>query len=215
MAALASRANTNWLMRSFSSGWTDHTASSHSAQLSSQVPQKVQRMPSMDRTKQSLLVNTCLRELDLSFNDLGDRDLQLLGEGLWHPACRLQKLWLDSCGLTSKACEDLSFILGTSQTLMELYLTKYALGDTGVQLLCKSLRHPGCKLRVLWLFGMNLNKMTHRRLAALRVTKPYLDTGCSALLQHQNGGDQDLFIPSDSYNPALDGIKRIKNSRSP
>nr|XP_048308111.1 NACHT, LRR and PYD domains-containing protein 12 isoform X4 [Myodes glareolus] len=125
-----------------------------------------------------LQVNTCLRELDLSFNDLGDRGLRLLGEGLRHPACRLQKLWLDSCGLTSKACEDLSSILGTSQTLMELYLTNNALGDTGVRLLCKRLRHPGCKLRVLWLFGMDLNKMTHRRLAALRVTKPYLDIGC-------------------------------------
>ncbi|XP_005371476.1 NACHT, LRR and PYD domains-containing protein 12 [Microtus ochrogaster] len=125
-----------------------------------------------------LQVNTCLRELDLSFNDLGDRGLRLLGEGLRHPACRLQKLWLDSCGLTSKACEDLSSILGTSQTLMELYLTNNALGDTGVRLLCKRLRHPGCKLRVLWLFGMVLSKMTHRRLAALRVTKPYLDIGC-------------------------------------
>ncbi|XP_036032392.1 NACHT, LRR and PYD domains-containing protein 12 [Onychomys torridus] len=125
-----------------------------------------------------LQVNTCLRELDLSFNDLGDRGLCLLGEGLQHPSCRLQKLWLDSCGLTSKACEDLSSILGTNQTLNELYLTNNALGDTGVRLLCKRLRHPGCKLRVLWLFGMDLNKMTHKRLAALRVTKPYLDIGC-------------------------------------
>uniref|UniRef100_A0A8C6G5C1 NACHT, LRR and PYD domains-containing protein 12 n=1 Tax=Mus spicilegus TaxID=10103 RepID=A0A8C6G5C1_MUSSI len=125
-----------------------------------------------------LQVNTCLQELDLSFNDLGDRGLQLLGEGLRHQTCRLQKLWLDSCGLTSKACEDLSSILGISQTLHELYLTNNALGDTGVCLLCKRLRHPGCKLRVLWLFGMDLNRKTHRRMAALRVTKPYLDIGC-------------------------------------
>lgn len=125
-----------------------------------------------------LQVNTCLRELDLSFNDLGDRGVWLLGEGLRHQTCRLQKLWLDSCGLTSKACEDLSSVLGISQTLNELYLTNNALGDTGVRLLCKRLRHPGCKLRVLWLFGMDLNKVTHRRMAALRVTKPYLDIGC-------------------------------------
>ncbi|XP_021785951.1 NACHT, LRR and PYD domains-containing protein 12 isoform X7 [Papio anubis] len=125
-----------------------------------------------------LQVNHHLRELDLSFNDLGDWGLWLLAEGLQHPTCRLQKLWLDSCGLTAKACKNLYFTLGINQTLTELYLTNNALGDTGVRLLCKRLNHPGCKLRVLWLFGMDLNKMTHSRLAALRVTKPYLDIGC-------------------------------------
>ncbi|XP_057568754.1 NACHT, LRR and PYD domains-containing protein 12 [Hippopotamus amphibius kiboko] len=123
-------------------------------------------------------VNHHLRELDLSFNDLGDGGMSLLCEGLRHPTCRLQKLWLDSCGLTAKACEDISSTLGVNQTLMELYLTNNALGNTGVRLLCKRLSHPGCKLRVLWLFGMDLNKMTHRSLAALRITKPYLDIGC-------------------------------------
>ncbi|KAF6078822.1 NLR family pyrin domain containing 12 [Phyllostomus discolor] len=122
--------------------------------------------------------NCHLRDLDLSFNDLGDQGMGLLCEGLRHPTCRLQKLWLDSCGLTAKACEDLSATLGVNQTLRELYLTNNALGNTGVRLLCKRLSHPGCKLRVLWLFGMDLNKMTHRQLAVLRGTKPYLDIGC-------------------------------------
>nr|XP_045727309.1 NACHT, LRR and PYD domains-containing protein 12-like [Mirounga angustirostris] len=125
-----------------------------------------------------LQVNRHLRELDLSFNDLGDAGMWPLCEGLRHPTCRLQKLWLDSCGLTTKACEDLSSALGVSQTLTELYLTHNALGNAGVRLLCKGLSHPGSKLRVLWLFGMDLNKMTHRRLAALRLTKPHLDIGC-------------------------------------
>lgn len=85
---------------------------------------------------------------------------------------------LDSCGLTAKACEALSCSLGVNRTLRELYLTHNALGDTGVRLLCKRLSHAGCPLRVLWLFGMALNPMTHRRLAALRVAKPSLDLGC-------------------------------------
>ncbi|XP_042088303.1 NACHT, LRR and PYD domains-containing protein 12 isoform X2 [Ovis aries] len=123
-------------------------------------------------------VSSHLWELDLSFNDLGDRGMSLLCEGLRHPTCRLRKLWLDSCSLTGKACEDISSALGVNQTLTDLYLTNNALGNTGVRLLCERLSHPGCKLRVLWLFGMDLNKMTHRSLAALRVTKPYLDIGC-------------------------------------
>ncbi|KAM8787455.1 NACHT, LRR and PYD domains-containing protein 12 isoform 2-T2 [Rhynchonycteris naso] len=126
----------------------------------------------------ALQLNHHLQELDLSFNDLGDRGVCLLCEGLRHPTCRLRKLWLDSCGLTAKACEDLSSVLVLNQTLTELYLTNNALGNTGVRLLCRWLSQPGCKLRVLWLFGINLNKMTHRRLAALRRTKPYLDIGC-------------------------------------
>ncbi|XP_049757545.1 NACHT, LRR and PYD domains-containing protein 12 [Elephas maximus indicus] len=125
-----------------------------------------------------LQTNHHLRELDLSFNDLGDWGMRLLCEGLRHPTCRLQKLWLDSCGLTAKACEDLSSMLAVNQTLTELYLTNNTLKDTGVRLLCKRLGHPSCKLRVLWLFGMDLDKMTHRALAALRVKKSYLDIGC-------------------------------------
>ncbi|XP_006868383.1 PREDICTED: NACHT, LRR and PYD domains-containing protein 12 [Chrysochloris asiatica] len=125
-----------------------------------------------------LQANHHLQELDLSFNDLGDQGIRLMCEGLRHPTCRLQKLWLDSCGLTARACEHLSSTLGVNQTLTELYLTNNALRDTGVRLLCKTLSHPRCKLRVLWLFGMNLNNITHRALAELRVKKPYLDIGC-------------------------------------
>ncbi|XP_016072710.1 PREDICTED: NACHT, LRR and PYD domains-containing protein 12 isoform X2 [Miniopterus natalensis] len=126
----------------------------------------------------TLTVNQSLMELDLSLNDLGDPGVLLLCEGLKHPQCRLQTLRLDSCGLTAKACEDLSSTLGVNQTLTELYLTNNALGDAGVRQLCQRLGQPGCTLRVLWLFGMNLNTMTHRQLAALRGTKPDLDIGC-------------------------------------
>nr|XP_021522189.1 NACHT, LRR and PYD domains-containing protein 12 [Aotus nancymaae] len=126
----------------------------------------------------ALIANKNLTRLDLSGNGIGLPGMTLLCEGLRHPRCRLQMIQLDSCGLTAKACKNLYFTLGINQTLTELYLTNNALGDIGVRLLCKRLSHPGCKLRVLWLFGMDLNKMTHSRLAALRVTKPYLDIGC-------------------------------------
>ncbi|KAM6154474.1 LOW QUALITY PROTEIN: NACHT, LRR and PYD domains-containing protein 12 [Erethizon dorsatum] len=129
-----------------------------------------------------------LGELDLSFNDLGDAGAALLGEGLQHPASRLRERWLDSCGLTGRACEDLSRALGSSSGLVELYLTNNALGDLGVRLLCQRLRQASCRLcalvcpespiLLLSLFGMELSRSTHRRLAALRTARPSLDLGC-------------------------------------
>ncbi|XP_038608617.1 LOW QUALITY PROTEIN: NACHT, LRR and PYD domains-containing protein 12-like [Tachyglossus aculeatus] len=121
--------------------------------------------------------NGHLKELDLSFNDLGDGGAHQLCGGLNHPNCKLQKLWLDSCCLTAIACESLSSVIAKHQTLTKLYLTNNALGDAGVGLLCERLNQPTCKLRTLWLFGMELKAETQNTLAALRRTKPHLDIG--------------------------------------
>ncbi|XP_074076160.1 NACHT, LRR and PYD domains-containing protein 12-like [Macrotis lagotis] len=125
----------------------------------------------------TLQSNIHLKELDVSFNDLEDTGVHLLCEGLQHPNCKLHKLWLDSCCLSGAACRDLASALGANQTLRELYLTNNALGDMGVQLLCERLSQPNCRLRTLWLFGMELTEETQRALAALRGSKPHLDIG--------------------------------------
>ncbi|XP_072472240.1 NACHT, LRR and PYD domains-containing protein 12-like [Notamacropus eugenii] len=125
----------------------------------------------------TLQSNIHLKELDVSFNDLEDMGVHLLCEGLQHPKCKLHKLWLDSCCLSGAACRDLASALEANQTLRELYLTNNSLGDVGVQLLCERLSQPNCRLRTLWLFGMELTEETQQALAALRGSKPHLDIG--------------------------------------
>ncbi|ERE70960.1 NACHT, LRR and PYD domain-containing protein 12 [Cricetulus griseus] len=104
----------------------------------------------------SLRLNQTLTELDLGLNDLGDPGVLLLCEGLRYPDYKLHTLRLDSCGLTAKACEDLSSILGANQTVTEVFVTNNTLGDTSVWILCRRLRHPCCKLQVLWYEPGNL-----------------------------------------------------------
>ncbi|XP_027621527.1 NACHT, LRR and PYD domains-containing protein 3 isoform X3 [Tupaia chinensis] len=97
-----------------------------------------------------------LVELDLSDNALGDFGIRLLCVGLTHPLCSLKKLWLVSCFLTSACCQDLASVLSTNQSLTRLYVGENALGDSGVEMLCEKVKHPGCNLQKLGLDSCNL-----------------------------------------------------------
>uniref|UniRef100_A0A8C4RHS5 NACHT domain-containing protein n=1 Tax=Erpetoichthys calabaricus TaxID=27687 RepID=A0A8C4RHS5_ERPCA len=94
--------------------------------------------------------HSCLTDLRLTGNNLKDLGVRLLCEGLRSPLCKLQTMWLVSCGLTSESCEALSSILSSEHShLTELDLTGNILENSGTCLLCEGLRSPNCKLKKL------------------------------------------------------------------
>ncbi|KAK6324432.1 hypothetical protein J4Q44_G00037740, partial [Coregonus suidteri] len=87
--------------------------------------------------------NSPLRELDLSYNDLGDRGVELLCVGLTSPLCNIQTLVLGQCGLTEGCCSDLASVLSSPNSqLKQLELRDNDLQDSGVTLLSAGLEDP-------------------------------------------------------------------------
>ncbi|KAL0597379.1 NACHT, LRR and PYD domains-containing protein 1 [Plecturocebus cupreus] len=121
-----------------------------------------------------LRTNQTLTEVELSFNVLTDAGAKHLCQGLRWPSCKLQRLQLVSCGLTSGCCRALASVLSASPSLKELDLQQNDLDDVGVQLLCKGLRRPTCKLTRLGLDQTTLSDETRQELRALEQGKSQL-----------------------------------------
>uniref|UniRef100_A0A2K5D2Y0 NACHT domain-containing protein n=1 Tax=Aotus nancymaae TaxID=37293 RepID=A0A2K5D2Y0_AOTNA len=103
-----------------------------------------------------LICNPHLTELDLSENPLGNVGVKYLCVGLRHSNCKVEKLDLSTCHLTDASCVELSSFLQVSQTLKELFMFANVLGDTGVQHLCKGLKHTKGVIENLVLAGCHL-----------------------------------------------------------
>uniref|UniRef100_A0A670HRA3 Uncharacterized protein n=1 Tax=Podarcis muralis TaxID=64176 RepID=A0A670HRA3_PODMU len=72
-----------------------------------------------------------LIELDLAWNEIEDKGVELLCEGLKHPDCKLEILELHGCGKTPAACENLCAALTTNQSLTRLHVSCDVLGASG------------------------------------------------------------------------------------
>ncbi|XP_036446995.1 NLR family CARD domain-containing protein 3-like isoform X2 [Colossoma macropomum] len=103
--------------------------------------------------------NSCLRELNLTNNDLlQDSGVELLSAGLKSPHCKLERLKLCDCNLTEKSCAALASALSSKySSLRELNLSyNELLQDSGVKLLSAGLENPHCQLEILGLSNCSI-----------------------------------------------------------
>ncbi|XP_066512638.1 NACHT, LRR and PYD domains-containing protein 3-like [Hoplias malabaricus] len=140
-----------------------------------------------------LLVNSSLKELDLSNNDLQDSGVEKLSAALKSSLCKLETLRLTVCKLGEKSCEDLGSVLLVNSSLKELDLSNNDLQDSGVEKLSAALKSSLCKLETL-------------RLSFCLVTKE----GCDFLASALSSNPSHLKELDLSYNhPGDTGVKLL------
>uniref|UniRef100_A0A8C4RK82 Uncharacterized protein n=1 Tax=Erpetoichthys calabaricus TaxID=27687 RepID=A0A8C4RK82_ERPCA len=109
-----------------------------------------------------------LTELELRHNNLEDSGVHQLCEGLRSNNCKIKKLGMTCCDLTSRCCENLSLVLSAEHShLTELYLNNNNLEDSGVHLLCEGLRNQKCQLEKLRLINCGLTSGSSEALSSV------------------------------------------------
>ncbi|XP_058642251.1 NACHT, LRR and PYD domains-containing protein 3-like isoform X1 [Onychostoma macrolepis] len=94
-----------------------------------------------------------LRQLSLSGNKIGDLGVKLLCAGLEDPHCKLEKLWLNDCGVTDEGCAVLASALRSNPShLRDLDLTRNKPGESGVKSLTDLKDDPHYKLERLYYY---------------------------------------------------------------
>ncbi|XP_058622454.1 NACHT, LRR and PYD domains-containing protein 3-like isoform X3 [Onychostoma macrolepis] len=151
--------------------------------------------------KQSLILTSALksnpshlRELDLSWNNLGDSGVKNLSDLLINTQCKLEKLDLCDCRITEKQSLILSSALNPSH-LRELNLSWNQITNTGVNHLCDVLKDSDCKLERLRLRSCGLT-----------------DEGCSAVTSALKSNPSHLRELNLSDNKLGDsGVKNLSD----
>ncbi|XP_073700442.1 uncharacterized protein [Garra rufa] len=98
----------------------------------------------------ALAVNSNLRELDLSENQLGNSGITEISSLLRNSECTLQILGLSNCSITEEGYKALASALRSNPShLIELDLTGNDPGQSGVKELNDLLQDPDCQLKTL------------------------------------------------------------------
>uniref|UniRef100_A0A672TBU9 NACHT LRR and PYD domain-containing protein n=1 Tax=Sinocyclocheilus grahami TaxID=75366 RepID=A0A672TBU9_SINGR len=112
--------------------------------------------------------SSCLRELDLNYNNLHGSRVKLLSDGLKNPHCKLETLQLYNCNIKEEGCAALVTALRSNPShLRELKLSWNKLEDSGMKLFSDLLQDPHCKLE---------------KLQCVLLIYNYIIEGCAALV---------------------------------
>ncbi|XP_032441153.1 NACHT, LRR and PYD domains-containing protein 12-like [Xiphophorus hellerii] len=133
----------------------------------------------------------CLREVDLSHNDLEDVGMEALSSGMLGQQCGLESLRVADCNLSQKSCETLSLCLRSkSFRLKSLDLNYNFLQDVGLKQLSDALKSPYCKLESISLSACSLSEQSCETLASA-LSSPSCKLR-SLNMSHNNLGDSGV-----------------------